>query len=144
MPVVSPTDPEPRFHVSLTDGTDILSFVLYGLDNVRAPDAIRRFPVIQSALKTTTGEGRYSDLQFPYTAIAQDEWSAGFGEEDLDRNKSAYWDAEALDTTRDNGFFLSGQGLQGYALRYARCGKNKRRLDRGLHCRKLPGVKSRR
>lgn len=116
MPVVSPTDPEPRFHVSLTDGTDILSFVLYGLDNVRAPDAIRRFPVIQSALKTTTGEGRYSDLQFPYTAIAQDEWSAGFGEEDLDRNKSAYWDAEALDTTRDNGFFLSGlaQVAKGY------------------------------
>lgn len=108
MPVVSPTDPEPRFHVSLTDGTDILSFVLYDINNKRDPQAMRRFPIQQSALKTQQGGGRYDDLVFPYVAIAQDEFSSGYGVDDLDKNKSGYWDGMGVDTSRENGFFLAG------------------------------------
>jgi hypothetical protein len=118
MPVVSPTDPEPRFHLSLTDGTDILSFVLYGIDNKRAPDAINRFPVVQSALKTAQGEGKYSDLQFPYTAVAQDTYSGGFGEDEFEENKMAYFDGEFVNTSMEKGFFLAG--LPQYGRGYGR------------------------
>jgi hypothetical protein len=106
--VVSPTDRNPKHHVSLTDGTNVVGFILrdqYGKRNERA---FRRFPHTASALKTFQGDSKWSDQEFPYMSIAQDNFSGGRGNESFDSDKSMFRDSFRASTFREDGVTRGG------------------------------------
>lgn len=78
---VSPTEPNPTHHISLTDGTDTVGMIIVNVNGDASPLAITANPSPRTAMKTSTGSMKYSDLEPPWTAIAQEDWSGGRGQE---------------------------------------------------------------
>lgn len=101
---VSPTQTEPKYHVSLSDGTTTVGMILYSQTNDGPrPDyrAITRNPLARTAIKTSVGDNQYSDFELPYTSIPQDDWSGGRGSETFEDNTSRYYDGYNINTTKD-------------------------------------------
>ncbi len=67
---VSPTDSDPRYHVSLTDGTTELSFVLYNQAGKKNHTAITATPLDQSPIKTSSD--MYADSYVRMLARAEE------------------------------------------------------------------------
>jgi len=96
---VSPSTPNPTHHISLTDPTG----VRIGLNVVNSrgdhdPSAITHAPTDRMALKTTSGNSQYSDMQWPWTPIAQEDWSEGRASEDFDKAVARYMDSKRANT----------------------------------------------
>lgn len=106
---VSPTEPIPTHHISLTnrDGTTV-GLIMCDAKGNPAP-AYNKVPVDRTALKTSTGNSGYADLQYPYSPITQDTWEGGRGGLDFERDSTRYYDGNAINTRRSNKAFLGPQ-----------------------------------
>lgn len=99
-PVANPTTDEPSHQATLSDGTTTVGLKLYNSRTGKVDHrAISRVSLNRSALKTYSGSQKYGDLEQPYIAIAQDDWSGGRGQADFEENTSKYYDAFNIDTT---------------------------------------------
>lgn len=95
----SPTSTEPTSHVSFTDGTNTVELVLYNSFGGRDHKAIKRFPLVESALKIVEGESRYSDDEIP--TISQEDFSGGRGNEIFEKDRSRFYDSWRMNTQRE-------------------------------------------
>lgn len=109
MPTVSPTEASPTHHLSISDGTNTYGFVLVDARGNPNPSAIVRSPVPRTSLKMTQGNTRYADLEFPYTTIAQDDWSGGRGLDNFDLDHTRFADSHRLITRHQNLVMLGPQ-----------------------------------
>jgi hypothetical protein len=98
---VSPKEPNPTHHISLSDGTTEIGLIISNVKGDAMPTAISGVASPRTALKTTTGNTKWSDLEPPWTAIAQESWSNGRGQEDEDDPERFY------DSRRANTMFGS-------------------------------------
>jgi hypothetical protein len=96
----TPTDTDPKYHVSLSDGTTTIGLVLCDMNGKKNLRSFKPVPVPRSVLKTFTGNTKYSDDTPGYTTIAQDDWSGGRGQEDFEANTTRFFDSYRADTTK--------------------------------------------
>jgi hypothetical protein len=93
---VNPTTADPSHHISLSDGSTTIGLLVgnaSGVGSFRPSiQAMRRVPYRRSSLRTASGESKYSDMEPPYSAIAQDNWLGGRGQENFERDKNAFYD----------------------------------------------------
>jgi hypothetical protein len=74
---VGPDEPRPTHHISLYNGKDAIGIILCDRNGTPTPLNIREIPVPKTVLKTSTGPGGYSDFEYPYTPIVQEDWAGG-------------------------------------------------------------------
>lgn len=113
---VGPTVPFPSHHATLSDGTTTVGFIFANSQGKIDPRAVRRYALSRTAIKTSTGSSKYSDLELPYLANAQDDWSGGRGQDTFEDDTSRYFDGCRVDTTRTNELFNAG--LERYCYNY--------------------------
>jgi len=109
---VNPQNLDSPYHILLTDGKDSV-----GLVCEPGPEAIGRNPVEVSSLKTTSGNQSYSDLQPPYTTIAQDDWTGGRAAARFEDDTTRYADGLRMNTERSVGMMLGGRETYASGLR---------------------------
>ena len=73
------------------------------------PFGYQRMPVDRTALKTASGQSSYSDFQYPYAPVVQDDWSGGRGSLDFERDTTKYNDSHRIRTGVSNKAFLGPQ-----------------------------------
>ena len=103
------TDDFPTGHATLSDGSTTIPFIFTDGNGKKNQRAFTASPYPRTALKTTTGESKYSDLEPPYFAIPQDDWTGGRGNEDFEGDTSRYFDGNHVDTTKESGVVLTGR-----------------------------------
>lgn len=94
---VSPEEPKPTHHISLTDGTKEIGLIVTNVKGDAMPTAISSAASPRTALKTTTGNTKWSDLEPPWTAISQESWENGRGQEDED-DPARFYDSRRANT----------------------------------------------
>ncbi len=99
----------PTGFASLSDGTTTIPFIFTDGQGKKNPLSFRSDPYPRTALKTTTGESKYSDLEPPYFALPQDDFTGGRGNEDFENDTSRYFDGWRLDTSKEGGVVLGGR-----------------------------------
>lgn len=110
MPVhCSPTDPSPTHHISLQDRKGQIVGLILCDTSGNQQKAFSRTPVDRTALKTTTGNSQYSDMQYPYSPIVEDDWSGGRGSLDFERDGTKFLDSFRVRTSMANKAFLGPQ-----------------------------------
>lgn len=85
-------------HVSLSDETRTLGFIVCDSNGVSSPLNISRVPIQTTAIKTTTGTQKYGDFVPPWTPIAQDNWEGGRGLEDFTEDSTRFFDSYRAQT----------------------------------------------
>ena len=103
------TDDFPTGHATLSDGTTTIPFIFTDGNGKKNQRAFTASPYPRTALKTTTGESKYSDLEPPYFAIPQDDFTGGRGNEDFEADSSRYNDGHNIDTNKESGIVLTGR-----------------------------------
>jgi len=92
-------DPALRTHdVSLFDGDKKVGFKIVDVAGNQASDGVTRTPTDRNAVKTTSGDASYSDLELPWGTIVQDTWSGGRASKWFETDKSKYMDAGGVNT----------------------------------------------
>jgi len=106
---VSPTEPNPTHHISLEDkyGRKVGLILCDGKGDVQP--SVSGNPVERTALKTASGNSGYGDFEYPYSPIAQDDWSGGRGSLDIERDSTKFEDSFRLRTSKTNKAFLGPQ-----------------------------------
>jgi hypothetical protein len=106
---VDPTSDAPEFDISLTgpDGVTV-NMVVCDARGKRAPEAIQAFPLDPEPVKTAQGDTKYSDLQQPYSTVAQSDWSGGRGGDDFEADRSRYLEGQFI-LPDSRGLILAGQ-----------------------------------
>ncbi|MBI5942869.1 MAG: hypothetical protein HY864_00755 [Chloroflexi bacterium] len=102
----SPTEPNPTHHVKLTDKNGNSVGLILCNDKGEAAPVYSRTPVDRTALKTQSGSSKYSDFNYPYSPIVQDDWSGGRGNLDFERDSTKYFDGCRVNTRHENKAFL--------------------------------------
>ena len=69
--IVSPDEPNPTHHISLSDGVTEIGLIAVKSDGSANALNIARGTPQRTALKTTSGDTTYSDFQAPWASIAQ-------------------------------------------------------------------------
>jgi hypothetical protein len=92
MPIhVDPTIKNPTHHVSLEDSQgNIVGLNIINDEGIIDPLAITGAPIDRSATKTFQGNQEYSDLEAPWSPIAQSSWEGGGLSEDYDNDTSRF------------------------------------------------------
>ena len=90
---------EPKFrgithHILLTDGEKEIPLVLSNVKGDADAKVISRTPLDRTAFKTTTGNSGYSDFDYPWTPIAQQDFSGGRGMLDFDDDITRFADSK--------------------------------------------------
>lgn len=113
---VDDTTSTPTHHASLTDGSTTVGFIF--ADSQGRPDvrAAKRYPLQRTAIKTSEGASKYSDLELPYLSIAQDDWSGGRGQETFDDDNTRYFDSCRMFTAQSG--FLYPEGVETFGKGY--------------------------
>jgi hypothetical protein len=104
---VGPDNARPSHHIKLTLGSDELGLILCDSEGNKR-DRADRTPYPSTAIKTYSGDAKYSDREPPFIDLIQDDWSLGRGQEDFQDDKSRYQDAQVVDTTLENKMILAG------------------------------------
>ena len=96
---VSPTIPNPTHHMSLIaeDGTRI-GLILCDATGDRLPTAISRANLQTIPVKTSSGDTQYGDQELPFFTSAQQDWSAGIGNERFEDNRTKYHGGRRIQT----------------------------------------------
>lgn len=105
---VGPKETRPTHDISLSDGSDIVGLIICDTNGKHRPKQIQRRPVPRTAMKTSSGNQKYSDFEPPWSPIAQDDWSGGRGMLDFDDDITRYFDNWRANTMFGN-IFLGGQ-----------------------------------
>lgn len=106
---VSPTVERPSHHIALQDKNGKkIGLILCDSQGKISPqfnvNALER-----TALKTTSGASTYSDYQYPYAPITQDDWSGGRANLDFERDSTRFYDSFRMRTGRANKAFHGPQ-----------------------------------
>src|SRR3990167_8327559 len=84
------------FHASLTDGVDELGIKFCDLQGNINSKYLKVQPYPRTALKTSSGQSKYADLEPPYMSIAQDNWLGGMGNADYEADTSKYFESRGI------------------------------------------------
>lgn len=95
---VSPDISNPTHHVSLSDGKITIGLIARDSNGKVTAQAIRRDPIQRTAMKTTTGDVKYSDMNWPWMVIAQSDWSGGRGLDDAEKDQTRFYDSFRANT----------------------------------------------
>jgi len=95
---VSPEIEQSTHHVSLTDGEDTIGLIICDSKGAADPFNISMAPNQRSSLRTKTGTTKYEDLEEPWTATAQDDWSGGRALEDYETDTTRFFDSKRCQT----------------------------------------------
>jgi hypothetical protein len=106
--VVGPGLERRTHHISLSDGVNSLGLILCDSAGNVNPFAIARAPVPRTAMKTSSGNQKYSDFEPPWSPVAQEDWSGGRGMLDFDLDVTRYYDNWRANTLYGK-IFLGGQ-----------------------------------
>lgn len=108
---VSPDETSPTHHISLSDGIDTVGLIMCTSDLSANGLAISRAAVPRTAMKTTTGNQKYSDFEPPWSPLAQDNWGGGRGSLEYERDVTRYYDGHNINTVFE---YVSNSGLPRY------------------------------
>ncbi|MFA5378408.1 MAG: hypothetical protein WC455_21820 [Dehalococcoidia bacterium] len=107
--VVLPGDEQNTHHVSFEDiFENRVGLILTNQRGKADPKAITRDPIDRLAMKQSTGNQKYDDMERPWSPVAQDDHSGGRGNEDFDVDVTRFWDAMNVSTAFGR-MFLTGQ-----------------------------------
>ena len=95
---VAAGNPKSTHHVSLSDGEKTIGLIASNNQGKATIGAITRAPVNRTAMKTTSGNAKYSDYEPPWTPIAQEDWSGGRGLDNFDDETTRYYDGFRANT----------------------------------------------
>lgn len=95
---VSPDIYQSTHHVSLTDGEETIGLIICDSKGAADPFNISMAPNQRSSLRTKTGTTKYEDLEEPWTATAQDDWSGGRALEDYESDTTRFFDSKRCQT----------------------------------------------
>lgn len=96
---VAPNQDRNTHHLKLSDGVTDVGLILCDRDGNAQPRAFSSDPVVRQSIKMYSGEQRHSDLEPPWTDVAQADFSGGRGMEKFEVDTSRYWDGRHIDTT---------------------------------------------
>jgi hypothetical protein len=96
--VVEPGNVNNTHHLSLSDGKKTVGLIACDSQGTANIAAITRNPENRTAMKTTSGNAKYSDFESPWTPIAQEDWSGGRGNDDYDEDTTRYNDGNRANT----------------------------------------------
>ena len=85
-------------HVSLTDGEKTVGLIICDSKGAADPFNISMNPNQRSALRTKSGSTKYEDLEEPWSATAQDDWSGGRAQEDWETDTTKFYDSKRCQT----------------------------------------------
>ena len=85
-------------HISLTDGKKWLGLICCDSKGAADPFNISASPNQRSSLRTKTGTTKYEDLEEPWSATAQDDWSGGRALEDYEEDTTRFFDSRRCQT----------------------------------------------
>lgn len=89
---------DPTHDVSLTDGKVTIGFKIVDGQGNKATGGVTRQPTDRSAIKTTSGDLSYSDLDLPWGNNVQEDWSGGRASKWFEKDKSKYFDSGGVNT----------------------------------------------
>lgn len=95
---VSPTVKTSTHHISLNDGKNWLGLICCDSKGAADPFNISASPNQRSSLRTKTGTTKYEDLDDPWSATAQDDWSGGRALEDYEEDTTRFFDSRRCQT----------------------------------------------
>ena len=95
---VSPDNKQSTHHVSLTDGSKTIGLIICDSKGAADPYNISMSPNQRSSLRTKTGTTKYEDLEEPWSATAQDDWSGGRALEDYETDTTRFFDSRRCQT----------------------------------------------
>lgn len=93
--------PNPTHHISLSDGEHTIGLISVDAQGNADQLAIRRVPIQRTALKTTAGSLKYSDLQEPWSAQPQEDF-LGRGYEDHEDDATKFFDSRRANLINGN------------------------------------------
>ena len=91
---VSPEIKQSTHHISLTDGEKTLGLIICDSKGAADPFNISMAPNQRSSLRTKSGTTKYEDLEEPWSATAQDDWSGGRALEDYEADTTRFFDSK--------------------------------------------------
>ena len=95
---VAPYIYQSTHHVSLTDGENTIGLIICDSKGAADPFNISMAPNQRSSLRTKSGTTKYEDLEEPWTATAQDDWSGGRALEDHETDTTRFFDSKRCQT----------------------------------------------
>ena len=95
---VTPEIPQSTHHVSLTDGEKTVGLIICDSKGAADPFNISMAPNQRSSLRTKSGATKYEDLEEPWSATAQDDWSGGRAQEDHEDDTTRFFDSKRCQT----------------------------------------------
>lgn len=107
--MTDPLTPTNTHHVTLQDRDGNSVGLILCNDRGEPAPVYHKTPVDRTALKTSSGQSQYSDFQYPYAPIVQDDWSSGRGALDFERDSTRYFDGYRVNTHRANKAYLGPQ-----------------------------------
>jgi hypothetical protein len=85
------------YHFSLSDGVTTLEFLASDVTGrERSLRYLHRVPLQRSSMRTGSGRVKWSDLEPPFFAIGQDDWSGGRGGVAIEEDPTEYYDANGI------------------------------------------------
>ena len=95
---VGPGVKQSTHHIALTDGKQWLGLIVCDSKGAADPYNISAAPNQRSSLRTKSGTTKYEDLEDPWSATAQDDWSGGRGLEDYESDTTRFFDSRRCQT----------------------------------------------
>ena len=95
---VNPIINQSTHHVSLTDGEKTVGLIICDSKGAADPFNLTAAPNARSSLRTKTGTTKYEDLDEPWSATAQDDWSGGRALEDYEEDTTRFFDSKRCQT----------------------------------------------
>ena len=106
---VGTTEADPTHHIKLRDRAGTSVGLILCNDKGEPAPIYNKNPIERTALKTQSGGGSYSDFDYPYAPIVQDDWSGGRGNRDFERDSTRYFDGYRVNTRHENKVLLGPQ-----------------------------------
>jgi len=89
---VNPGIANPTHHIMLSDGKVSVGLIAVDSKGNANPTSISRAPAPRTALKTASGSTKYSDFNYPWTPVSQEDFSGGRGIKDFDVDATRFYD----------------------------------------------------
>ena len=114
--LVEPGLAAPTHHVSFSDGETTIGFVCVDANGDANPFSITSSPVPRTAMKTTTGNQKYSDFEPPWTPLDQEDFTGGMGLLDFDKDVTRFLDGRGANSMFGK-IFIAPQPQYTYGFR---------------------------
>lgn len=98
---VNPEVKQSTHHVALSDGRKTIGLICCDSKGAADPFNISAAPNQRSSLRTKSGTTKYEDLEEPWSATAQDDWSGGRALEDHEADTTRFYDSKRCQTAFD-------------------------------------------